>query len=349
MLRRRGPSDQRGEEVGHVLTEPRFVAGVGELGAEADANGRFARDLASLLLGFLIAVGAGALSVAQPGAPISPPLGADALRAKAEAGDARSQVELGLRYIDGVGVRKDFTQAAEWFRKAAMQGDAHNTNCAENFEFFLNQNNPTNFERVWNQAYYLYRKVGSIGHQPVPFEQVMDPSVIEKLRKEPKYASQTDEYRQQLTPKTVKEIEGAEQILTNTVVVKFFPNSWDLYKKVPSKLGGKNVEELYDPSVDLTLDEIAKLAGQFGAAHILIEGHADSSMKGQVPAALVKELSMNRANSIKEALLQKYRELPPNQFAVKGMGWDVPADPADPDNHVKNRRVEIKVFSAEHQ
>ena len=39
-----------------------------------------------------------------------------------------------------------------------MFGDAHNTNWAENFQFFLNQNNPTNFERVWSQAYYLYRR-----------------------------------------------------------------------------------------------------------------------------------------------------------------------------------------------
>ena len=38
-----------------------------------------------------------------------------------------------------------------------MLGDAHSTNWAENYQFFLNQNNPTNFERVWNQAYYLYR------------------------------------------------------------------------------------------------------------------------------------------------------------------------------------------------
>jgi NitT/TauT family transport system substrate-binding protein len=231
-----------------------------------------------------------------------------------------------------------------------MQGDAHNTNWAENYQFFMNQNNPTNFERVWNQAYYLYRRIGSIDHQTVPFDQVMDPSVIAKLGKEEKYSSQKDEYRVQLTPKTVSEIKSAEQeILTNTVVVKFFPNSWDLHKKVTRNVDGKDVEELYDPTVDLTLDEVAKLAGQFGAAHIIIEGHTDASMRGQVPPSLVKELSMNRANAIKEALLQKYRELDPNRFAVEGMGWDVPADPNDPDNHFKNRRVEIKVYSAERQ
>jgi NitT/TauT family transport system substrate-binding protein len=226
----------------------------------------------------------------------------------------------------------------------AMQGDAHNTNWGENYQFFINQNNPTNFERVWNQAYYLYRRIGSIGHQAVPFDQVMDPSIVDKLGKEEKYASQKDEYRIQLTPKTVTEIRSAEkEILTNTVVVKFFPNSWDLYKKVTRN----DVEELYDPSVDLTLEEVAKLAGQFGAAHIIIEGHTDASMQGQVPPSLVKELSLNRANAIKEALLQKYKELDPNRFAVEGMGWDVPADPADPQNHFKNRRVEIKVYSAE--
>jgi NitT/TauT family transport system substrate-binding protein len=231
-----------------------------------------------------------------------------------------------------------------------MQGDAHNTNFAENTQFFLNQNNPTNFERVWNQSYYLYRRIGSIGHRSVPFDQVMDPSVIEKLGKEEKYASQKDEYRLQLTPKTVSEIRSAEkEILTNTIVIKFFPNSWDLHKKVNRKVDGKDVEELYDPTVDLTLEEVAKLAGQFGAAQIIIEGHTDSSMRGQVPSTLVKELSLNRANAIKEALLEKYKDLDPNRFSVDGVGWDKPADPADPDNHFKNRRVEIKVYSAEQQ
>ena len=95
------------------------------------------------------------------------------------------------------------------------------------------------------------------------------------------------------------------------------------------------------------LEEIAKLAGQFGAARIVIEGHTDSSMRGRVPENLVKELSMNRANAVKEALVEKYKSLDPNQFDVEGMGWDRPADPNDPLNQAKNRRVEIKVYPAE--
>ncbi len=104
---------------------------------------------------------------------------------------------------------------------------------------------------------------------------------------------------------------------------------------------------MYDPTVDLILEEIAKLAGQFGTARIVIEGHTDSSMRGQAPDALVRELSNLRANSVKEALIQKYPTLDPNQFNVEGKGWDRPADPDDPSNQAKNRRVEIKIYPAE--
>ena len=230
-----------------------------------------------------------------------------------------------------------------------MLGDAHNTNWGENAQFFINQNNPTNFERIWNQAYYLYRRIRAITHQPVPFDQVMDFSLIEKLGKEPKYASQKDEYQIKLAPATVSDIRGeSDEILTNTIIIHFYPNSWDLLKKVTKEVDGKKVEELYDPRVDFVLEEVGRLVGQFGAARIIIEGHTDSSMKGQTPESVVKELSMNRANAVKEALVRKFK-LNPNQFAVDGIGWDRPADRGDPDNQAKNRRVEVRIFSAEKQ
>jgi TPR repeat protein len=46
------------------------------------------------------------------------------LKAKAEGGDAESQVELGLRYDKGEGVVKDNAEAVKWYRKAAEQNDA---------------------------------------------------------------------------------------------------------------------------------------------------------------------------------------------------------------------------------
>ena len=204
-----------------------------------------------------------------------------------------------------------------------MFGDAHSTNWAENFQFFLNQNNPTNFERVWSQAYYLYRRIGAITHQPVPFDKVMDFSVIEKLGQGAEVSLAKGRVPGAARAEgRVADIQAeSDEILTNTIVIQFFPNSWDLYKKINKDEDGKVTEVLYDPNVDNVLEEVAKLAGQFGAARIIIEGHTDSSRRGPGARALVKELSLNRANAVREALVNKY-QLDPNRFAAAGMGWD---------------------------
>lgn len=228
-----------------------------------------------------------------------------------------------------------------------MLGDAHSTNYAENREFFMNQNNPANFERTWDTANYLYRHVAKIS-SPVAFDTVMDFSILQKLASEEKYASSKNEYTVQFTPKTVESIQAESgEILTKTIRIHFYPNSYDLYKKVVTQEEGKDVERLYDPNVDLILEEVGKLAGQYGAARIVVEGHTDSSMKGQVTPSLVRELSLNRANAVKQALVQKFPSLDPRQFSVDGKGWDVPADPNAPLDHTMNRRVEIKVYPLE--
>jgi NitT/TauT family transport system substrate-binding protein len=228
-----------------------------------------------------------------------------------------------------------------------MLGDAHSTNYAENRDFFLNQNNPTNFERTWNTAYFLYKKIGAVTTQ-IPFDQVMDFSVIQKLGGEAKYANQKNEYDVQFAPATAGSVQGEkDEILTKTVVIHFFPNSWDINKKITRAKDGKDVEELYDPNIGFVVEETGKLAGQYGAARIVIEGHTDSSMRGTVPKSAVQELSLNRANAVKEAIVRKFPSLQPNQFSTNGLGWDKPADPADTDNQAKNRRVEVKVYPAE--
>ncbi|MEO2033465.1 MAG: phosphate ABC transporter substrate-binding/OmpA family protein [Planctomycetaceae bacterium] len=230
-----------------------------------------------------------------------------------------------------------------------MLGDAHSTNYAENREFFLNQNNPARFESVWNQAYYIYRRIRSVTHQPVPFDQVVDFSIIQKLGNEEKYSSQRNEYRVRFAPKATSDIVAeSDEVLTNTVIIHFAANDHNLAHKVIRKNSdGEEVEDLYDPNVDFVLEEIAKLVVQFGAARVIIEGHTDASMKSVLPDdVLVKQLAGNRANSVKEALVERF-QLDPNQLNSDGIGWDRPADPQDPGNHAKNRRVEIRVFSAE--
>jgi ABC-type nitrate/sulfonate/bicarbonate transport system substrate-binding protein len=231
----------------------------------------------------------------------------------------------------------------------AMLPDAYWTNHADNREFFLNRNNPTNFERTFNSAYVMYRKIGAVSTR-VSFDQIVDFSLIQKLGNEPKYASQRSTHTTNFAPMSASAIQSeSPEILTKTVVIHFFPNSWDLYKKVVKDQNGKAVEELYDPNVDFVLEEIGKLAGSYGAARIVIEGHTDGSMRGQVPDSAVKELSSNRANAVKTEILRKFPDMDPNQFAAQGMGWARPADQNDRDNHAKNRRVEVKVYPLEAQ
>jgi outer membrane protein OmpA-like peptidoglycan-associated protein len=112
------------------------------------------------------------------------------------------------------------------------------------------------------------------------------------------------------------------------------------------RIDGKDIEELYDGRVDAVLGEAGALAKQFGNARIVVEGHTDSSMRGAVPAAMVRELSLERARAVKDALVEKFK-FDDGRFAVDGMGWDRPADDDHPDNHALNRRVEIKVYAAE--
>jgi NitT/TauT family transport system substrate-binding protein len=239
---------------------------------------------------------------------------------------------------------------------SSMLGDAHNTNWAENREFFLNKNNPANFQRVWETAYavYTHPQVGAIKHKPIPFDQVMDFTIIDKLGKEEKYSSQLDRSRIMFAPLPISapDPEGPE-IVGNKFYVRFDTNSADLLEKVIREKDGKKVEEYYDPNVDKVLEEIAKFVGGFAAARIIIEGHTDSTQRGRVPAAdlpeveaEVKRLSEKRAAAVKEALVQRYK-FDPNQLTPRGMGWNRPADPANPNNQALNRRVEVRVYSAE--
>ena len=232
----------------------------------------------------------------------------------------------------------------------AMLGDAHNTNVVENREFFLNANNPANFQRTFETAYFLYRKVGALSGDAVAFDDIFDGGPLTKLAKDPKYANQKNEYQIQFVPTTALSVQAeSQEILTKAVVIQFFPNSDSIFKMVTKAVNGKTVDEMYDPNVKNVVEEVGRLAGQYGAARIVIEGHTDASMRssGMVTAADVQELALRRANAVKEAIVRKFSSLNPNQFSTAGIGWDRPADASDANNNAKNRRVEIKVYPLE--
>lgn len=262
-------------------------------------------------------------------------------------------------FVSGVFEGMDYAkqnqgQVAQWVADAygmkpedinGMMGDAHSTNFAENVQFFLNSSNPTNFERTWKNSNVVYRELGRID-APVAFDQVMDFSIISDLEKAGTFKSQKDESVASFTPQSYEKVSAEAPILTQTIRINFYPNSANLDEPGRDEFGNVIKGQLYDPNVDATIERVARLSGQFANAVIIIEGHADSSMKGRVPEEAVKRLSLDRANAVKQELIKKFK-FDPNKFVIQGKGWDEPADPANPLNQALNRRVEISVVPPE--
>lgn len=248
-------------------------------------------------------------------------------------------------------VKEDPAKAATLFEAAfglpkgeaaAMMADAHSTNHAENMEFFLNRNNPSNFEQTWDNICNVYRLAGRID-KPVPFDQVVDPRVIEKIA--PDYKDAKNEYQDAFAPIKVAfnpdEARGEKEILTRSVQIHFAPNRAD-------------VNAQYDPNADEIVKEIGRLASQFGGALIVISGHADRSRYDEVKSMgdavlerhgnAVKELSERRARGVVTALMIKYPMFKDqkDRFLVQGHGWDRPLE-----TDALSRRVEITVLSPE--
>ena len=217
------------------------------------------------------------------------------------------------------------------------EGDAHLANYRENAKFFLDPFNPASFEVVWNSASTIYKSIGTISTS-VPAAKVKAASVLAAMSEE--YKDVRDLSQPTFKPDALMKMSaeaGAGQILTKAVLISFEPNKAAL-----------NPE--YDTTIPNTLEEIGKLAGRFGNAYIIIEGNTDASRKGIVPPDLVRQLSYDRADSVRKSIMEKYK-FDPNKFKVVGNGWENPlpgcTDPSNADHNKKNRRVEVKVFPLE--
>lgn len=218
------------------------------------------------------------------------------------------------------------------------EGDAHLTNYRENVNFMLDPMNPSNFEVVWNRASTIYKSLGVID-APVPAAKVKAAAVLSKMSEEYREVHDLSQpsFRAGAMFKNAEADSG--EILTKSVIISFEPNKTVL-----------NAE--YDANIPAVMGEIGTLAGTFGNAYIVIEGNTDASRKGVVPADLVRQLSYDRADSVRKAILAKYK-FDPNKFKVVGNGWENPlaacTDPSNPEHNKKNRRVEVKVFPLEQE
>ncbi|MBN1232628.1 MAG: OmpA family protein [Candidatus Coatesbacteria bacterium] len=226
-----------------------------------------------------------------------------------------------------------------------MLNDAHSTNFAENKDFFLNRNNPTNFENTWNNITLVYKELNRIKGD-VTFDKVMDFSIIQQLDKDGIFKHQKDEYVTKHVSTSYSKLQAEKPLLVQTIRISFYPNSANIHEPQHDEFGKPVADTKYDPEADKIIETVGRLAKQYDRATILITGHTDSSMKGTVNPILVQKLSDDRAKAVKEALIKKYK-FPPEKFVTKGLGWDQPSNPNDPLNQPLNRRVEISVYPAE--
>lgn len=284
---------------------------------------------------------------------------ADVWAARADFAKDHPEIIEGLvsGIFEGMSLLKDKTRKTKAFQHMAegygmkiediksMEADAYITNFAENQNFFLNRNSPTNFERTWKNIIYVYREIGLIG-TPVRFDEIVDFSVVKKLAAKNMFPDQKEVQVNRFVRTSYKKVSAEAPVLTQTVRINFYPNSDNIYEPEHDEFGQAIQNSLYDPTVDATLEKIARMVGQYERATVAIIGHTDSSMKGKVPEKAVKDLSSDRANSVRASLVRKYK-FAREKFVATGKGWDEPADSSDPLNQALNRRVEIQVFTPE--
>jgi len=146
----------------------------------------------------------------------------------------------------------------------AMANDAHSTNFAENKAFFLNANDPANFERTWKNVTFVYRELGLLD-TPVRFDEVMDFSVVQDLDKAGTFGHQKDESRASFAPRATRRSPPSRRSSPR----RSASTSTELGERLraAARRGGQGGRQHpLRPSVAATLEKVARLVGQYERA-----------------------------------------------------------------------------------
>lgn len=119
------------------------------------------------------------------GEPAAAAPGAGDLQARAEQGDAASQIQLAVLYADGQGVEKDYEAAVKWFRKAADQGAAH-----AQYNLGIAYASGRGVDKDPAVAVQWYHKAASQGHAMAQYNLGVLHDAGEGVRKDPAEALQ---------------------------------------------------------------------------------------------------------------------------------------------------------------
>ncbi len=213
-----------------------------------------------------------------------------------------------------IGTIKDFNIPSD-LAKTMLQG-VKLADYADNVSFFGQPGSDSDYANIFKMAQDMYREMRLIKHSSDP-EASMDRRYIAALSG--KFSSTPSEAPITYTPPA----KTAVPIATQRRAIYFDPNS--------AKMG------LDSRAV---VDEIGDFMRAYENTVVDIAGNTDSTGSRELNMSLSKQ----RADSVKNYLVDKYH-FPPERIRTMGNGPDSPvADNGTPEGREKNRRTDIKVY-----
>jgi NitT/TauT family transport system substrate-binding protein len=229
-------------------------------------------------------------------------------------------------------------KAFGWSDEQAKQelSKVHLSNLPENLAFFAGTiDQAGSFGGIFQSSVLAY---GDVIKNPTDAARYADTSYLEALRKAGLFADQKIAIAPIKTAGAAS-LEG-DPLLKKDVRFFFQPNS-----AVLDRAAKQNLDYL---------DTIRQYLQVSPGSVIVLRGHVDNAkiedFRREGGEELVRtmslkamQLSRDRAQAVRQALLERYPKLVPDRVETVGRGWEEPAGP----DAEKNRRVEVQWFTLE--
>ncbi len=213
----------------------------------------------------------------------------------------------------------------------------HFSNLPENLAFFSGQIDAAgSFQGIFQSSVLAY---GNLIRNPADPSRFADASALEALQKAGQFADQAIAIAPIKTGAGNVSLEG-DALLSKDIRFFFEPNS--------SKLDNAAAENLK------YLDTIQNFLQVSPGSMVLLRGHVDDARRAEFEkqggqqlvrsmALKAMELSRQRAEAVRAALLERHPRLDAKRIELVGRGWE---EPAGGDSDL-NRRVEVQWFTLE--
>ena len=215
-------------------------------------------------------------------------------------------------------------------------GKVHLSNLPENQAFFAGTIDAAgSFNGIFQSSVLAYGKLIKNPADPARF---IDAKQLDALKSKPEFANQSIAIAPIKTRGNVS-LEG-DALLSKDIRFFFEPNSANLDREAKQNLD--------------YLDSIKGFLQVSPGSIVVLRGHVDNARVGEFQreggAELVRsmalkamELSRQRAQAVRDALIKRHEGIAPDRLEVVGRGWE---EPAGGDSEL-NRRVEVQWFTLE--